>query len=99
MFCCCFFLLIRHPPRATRTDPLFPYTTLFRSHAAKQRLVLDGLRENAASVQVEVESSVGDVFELLRRERHVVLLRMKPMPRRSPSSSPRAMSLDRKSVV
>src|SRR3546814_3030710 len=45
------------------------------------------------SVQVEVEGSVGDVFELLRRERHVVLLRMKPMPRRSPSSSPRAMSL------
>src|SRR3546814_9760781 len=58
-----------------------------RHHAAKQRLVLDGLRENAASVQVEVEGSVGDVFELLRRERHVVLLRMKPMPRRSPSRS------------
>src|SRR3546814_10645632 len=26
-----FFLMIRLPPRATRTDPLFPYTTLFRS--------------------------------------------------------------------
>src|SRR3546814_17547447 len=26
-----FFLMIRRPPRATRTDPLFPYTTLFRS--------------------------------------------------------------------
>src|SRR3546814_20127728 len=26
-----FFLLIRRPPRATRTDTLFPYTTLFRS--------------------------------------------------------------------
>src|SRR3546814_15573259 len=24
-----FFLLIRRPPRSTRTDPLFPYTTLF----------------------------------------------------------------------
>src|SRR3546814_14598895 len=23
--------MIRHPPRSTRTDPLFPYTTLFRS--------------------------------------------------------------------
>src|SRR3546814_12731086 len=28
-----FFLMIRRPPRATRTDTLFPYTTLFRSPA------------------------------------------------------------------
>src|SRR3546814_17307417 len=25
--------MIRRPPRSTRTDTLFPYTTLFRSHA------------------------------------------------------------------
>src|SRR3546814_2617396 len=29
----CFFLMIRRPPRSTRTDTLFPYTTLFRSWA------------------------------------------------------------------
>src|SRR3546814_11239741 len=28
----CFFLRIRRPPRSTRTDTLFPYTTLFRSY-------------------------------------------------------------------
>src|SRR3546814_12488654 len=28
-----FFLRIRRPPRSTRTDTLFPYTTLFRSDA------------------------------------------------------------------
>src|SRR3546814_1396825 len=28
---CLFFLRIRRPPRSTRTDTLFPYTTLFRS--------------------------------------------------------------------
>src|SRR3546814_15666385 len=28
------FLRIRRPPRSTRTDTLFPYTTLFRSHRA-----------------------------------------------------------------
>src|SRR3546814_2130638 len=27
-----FILMIRRPPRSTRTDTLFPYTTLFRSH-------------------------------------------------------------------
>src|SRR3546814_9071072 len=26
--------MIRRPPRSTRTDTLFPYTTLFRSHSA-----------------------------------------------------------------
>src|SRR3546814_10290213 len=31
IFC---FLMIRRPPRSTRTDTLFPYTTLFRSGAA-----------------------------------------------------------------
>src|SRR3546814_15338503 len=29
-----FFFMIRRPPRATLTDPLFPYTTLFRSARA-----------------------------------------------------------------
>src|SRR3546814_13773254 len=40
--CCCalrcfFFLMRRRPPRSTRTDTLFPYTTLFRSgpHSAR----------------------------------------------------------------
>src|SRR3546814_4663630 len=31
---CFFFLMIRRPPRSTRTDTLFPYTTLFRSSQA-----------------------------------------------------------------
>src|SRR3546814_17526400 len=39
-----FFLMIRRPPRSTRTDTLFPYTTLFRSrprvaHAHRARPV------------------------------------------------------------
>src|SRR3546814_18400886 len=32
--------MIRRPPRATRTDTLFPYTTLFRSGAAPAHLRL-----------------------------------------------------------
>src|SRR3546814_4711682 len=31
-----FFLMIRRPPRSTRTDTLFPYTTLFRSPLVDQ---------------------------------------------------------------
>src|SRR3546814_5464162 len=33
--CLFFFLRIRRPPRSTRTDTLFPYTTLFRSARCK----------------------------------------------------------------
>src|SRR3546814_6835262 len=36
LFCYICFLMMRRPPRSTRTDTLFPYTTLFRS--------LDGVR-------------------------------------------------------
>src|SRR3546814_19116144 len=38
-----FFLMIRRPPRSTRTDTLFPYTTLFRSvyEAGLSPLVLE----------------------------------------------------------
>src|SRR3546814_8038672 len=32
-----FFLMIRRPPRSTRTDTLFPYTTLFRSRLRRFR--------------------------------------------------------------
>src|SRR3546814_18912146 len=31
LICWFFCLMIRRPPRSTRTDTLFPYTTLFRS--------------------------------------------------------------------
>src|SRR3546814_14818352 len=39
IFCTSFFLLmIRRPPRSTRTDTLCPYTTLFRSDGLHVRL-------------------------------------------------------------
>src|SRR3546814_12701346 len=37
VFYCFFFLMIRRPPRSTRTDTLFPYTTLFRSSAVPRQ--------------------------------------------------------------
>src|SRR3546814_18207514 len=47
-----FFLMIRRPPRSTRTDTLFPYTTLFRSadntegKVQEEHLVLDQARSS-----------------------------------------------------
>src|SRR3546814_11271604 len=38
--------MIRRPPRSTRTDTLFPYTTLFRSKpsSAGKRIAFDGAK-------------------------------------------------------
>src|SRR3546814_9127939 len=45
----CFFLIIRRPPRSTRTDTLFPYTTLCRSLVIVERVGAIG-RQRAAPV-------------------------------------------------
>src|SRR3546814_11439020 len=41
--------MIRRPPRSTRTDTLFPYTTLFRSVAA-----IEALGRKAVAIQGDV---------------------------------------------
>src|SRR3546814_6439236 len=38
----CFVLMIRRPPRSTRTDTLFPYTTLFRSDVGLVLAIAEG---------------------------------------------------------
>src|SRR3546814_10340523 len=49
---CCFFLMIRRPPRSTRTDTLFPYTTLFRS-------IADGVEDAAAGLAIGRAGAIG----------------------------------------
>src|SRR3546814_16901135 len=52
VFILLFVLMRRRPPRSTRTDTLFPYTTLFRSHHKPHREQdqPDRQRERAADV-------------------------------------------------
>src|SRR3546814_21009410 len=48
-----FFLMKRRPPRSTRTDTLFPYTTLFRSRQFQrqaEQVALRGLKKKAVRV-------------------------------------------------
>src|SRR3546814_21197125 len=40
--------MIRRPPRFTRTDTLFPYTTLFRSDRARRRTFIERVERRAA---------------------------------------------------
>src|SRR3546814_1238776 len=56
LFGWCFFLMIRRPPRSTRTDTLLPYTTLFRSWnsagVVRGNDAVEGNRRRAAGDQV-----------------------------------------------
>src|SRR3546814_2126567 len=64
--------MIRRPPRSTRTDTLFPYTTLFRSAGAAGRAAGVGggrfLKERNPDVQIwAIEPPAG---EMVRSEEH-----------------------------
>src|SRR3546814_14179753 len=50
-----FFLILRRPPRSTRTDTLFPYTTLFRSRIGFRLGPLERGQDAATDVQRVVE--------------------------------------------
>src|SRR3546814_4936197 len=55
-----FFLMRRRPPRSTRTDTLFPYTTLFRSlDLVERRLLQIAERRIARSEIVERQPHAG----------------------------------------
>src|SRR3546814_11444933 len=54
-----FFLMIRRPPRSTRTDTLFPYTTLFRSSSSSSRQRLGAARIMANSAGGSARYSEG----------------------------------------
>src|SRR3546814_5682153 len=73
--------MIRRPPRSTRTDTLFPYTTLFRSLAQRPHQRRVGARRRGAAAQQdritgfqgETESVHGDIGAALvddRSEEH-----------------------------
>src|SRR3546814_1099762 len=53
-----FFLMIRRPPRSTRTDTLFPYTTLFRSSLAADNSVSEDTTFSRVATSSRVARSI-----------------------------------------
>src|SRR3546814_6829951 len=53
-----FFLMIRRPPRSTRTDTLFPYTTLFRPGTAREVANRIGLDYQPSSLTVDTDYNI-----------------------------------------
>src|SRR3546814_1298013 len=72
---CFFFLMIRRPPRSTRTDTLFPYTTLFRSEDAKaayEAALADPAFANTSNLASQGHKNLGTSFERLGDEGQAV---------------------------
>src|SRR3546814_1255926 len=64
-YCGIFFLMIRRPPRSTRTDTLFPYTTLFRSlKRLRQLLALPAPQSSPRIWAVAKADAYGHTLEL-----------------------------------
>src|SRR3546814_10792347 len=76
VLCCVFFLMIRRPPRSTRTDTLFPYTTLFRSRRGSRRLGRVGEDDPALRVDRTDPRSTAHREQLSRLQQ-----RRRPRPR------------------
>src|SRR3546814_13256239 len=68
-----FFLMIRRPPRSTRTDTLFPYTTLFRSDDHVRRLKM--LENDVA--EAKGESVILETVALDKGQEEKVIARFK----------------------
>src|SRR3546814_19541870 len=58
----------RRPPRSTRTDTRFPYTTLFRSDR-EARLVKDLLERLGGQLERRRQFALGDDREIVPRQR------------------------------
>src|SRR3546814_8483166 len=58
-----FFLMIRLPPRSTRTDTLFPYTTLFRSCGIGDTSII--VRPNGVPVKTVALLGGGSLMQLV----------------------------------
>src|SRR3546814_10704965 len=75
--------MIRRPPRSTRTDTLFPYTTLFRSSCASFGCGWDASASEAPSprsggyVHARSEEHTSELQSLMRRSYAVFCLTKK----------------------
>src|SRR3546814_10193700 len=79
----CCFLMRRRQPRSTRTDTLFPYTTLVRSTEVRRKSMLDHKNRIAALMRLRdagaEETPEGDGIEEAIRRQVVLLWQTRPL--------------------
>src|SRR3546814_12995233 len=64
------FLMIRRPPRSTRTDTLFPYTTLFRSGKAGSKAAGVVIDDTAVTPRYVMGLTPDRELPIIRSEEH-----------------------------
>src|SRR3546814_336313 len=84
-----FFLMIRRPPRSTRTDTLFPYTTLFRSLLPPRAAQRDESLGRRRRLPGAPEGRPGDCRQGPRRQARRLLRRQLPHQARRHHLHPR----------
>src|SRR3546814_16685816 len=100
-----FFLMRRRPPRSTRTDPLFPYTTLFRSlgqpelEADLADLVLEQGAQGLDQLELQVVGQPTDVVVALDVGRAGAATRLDDVRVRSEEHTSELQSLMRTSYA
>src|SRR3546814_18292174 len=73
-----YFLLIRRRPRSTRTDTLFPYTTLFRSPLEQRHALPRGIEQmNLGRYRERSEEHTSELQSLIRISYAVFCLKKK----------------------
>src|SRR3546814_14240696 len=65
---CFFCLMIRRPPRSTRTDTLFPYTTLFRSGEGRSDDAIALMNRETAPANKRLLNGIGELIAYQRAE-------------------------------
>src|SRR3546814_1846663 len=80
--------MIQRPPRSTRTDTLFPYTTLFRSirrcfdliaqYRGQQYTLATLPKDDAATYEMITRADTIGVFQIESRAQMAMLPRLKP---------------------
>src|SRR3546814_91314 len=93
MLSCFFFLMIRRPPRSTRTDTLFPYTTLFRSLPLAERVA--AMRDPALKARLLAEEPTNPdnpMYLLLRGFENIYRMEREPDYEPAPQKSVAAMA-------
>src|SRR3546814_12774322 len=68
-----FFLMIRRPPRSTRTDTLFPYTRLVRSIPGSGVYTPEAVVQGAAAAVWSDESALRDLIAGSRKDKAIAL--------------------------
>src|SRR3546814_13236974 len=107
---CVVFLMIRRPPRSTRTDTLVPYTTLFRSTGSVAASLRKGVRHGRLGHPVSGSRGLGGTVDASgdgnrprHRQPHLHLDYLQQIARSPAAESPAHRHLagagDRQSVV